>query len=310
MGEKIKYALYLALFMPLAWLPLPVLYLISDGLCFIFHRCLHYRAKVIRENLAASFPEKSADELASIEKEFYRQLSDNIVESIKLLSISTSSIRRRVIVENAVLVEEAAATGAPVFLYLGHYCNWEWVPSITLHFTSPEVTAQIYKPLRDHAFDRLMLRIRSRFNALNIPQSKAFRTLLGLSRKGSFIVGILDDHSPNHSRSRHFMNFLNHPGTIINVGAEEIGNRLNARYLYLDVEKLKRGHYRLTFKPIEPTEADGESYPVSHAYMRMLEATIRRQPPYWLWSHKRWRYTLSDPRLTQSDTSPQSTKSE
>ncbi len=99
MGEKIKYVLYLALFMPLAWLPLPVLYLISDGLCFIFHRCLHYRAKVIRENLATSFPEKSADEIARIEKEFYRQLSDNIVESIKLLSIRTSSIRRRVIVE-------------------------------------------------------------------------------------------------------------------------------------------------------------------------------------------------------------------
>lgn len=304
MGEKIKYALYLALFMPIAWLPLPVLYMISDGLCFIFRNCLHYRAKVIRENLSVSFPEKSAEELADIEKEFYRQLADNFVETIKLLSISNATINRRVSVENARLVEEAAATGDPVFLYLGHICNWEWVPAITHHFTLPKVTAQIYKPLRDRAFDRLMLRIRSRFNALNIPQDKAFKTLFGLSRKGSFIVGILDDHSPNHSRSRHFMNFLNHPGTIINVGAEEIGNRLKARYLYLDIEKLKRGHYRLTFKPIEPTEADGDSYPVSHAYMRLLETTIRRQPPYWLWSHKRWRYTLSASEIQHEASSP------
>lgn len=291
MAERLKYALYLCLFMPMAWLPLWILYRISDLLYLVFYHCLHYRVKVVRENLTKSFPDKSTEELRSIEREFYRQLTDNIVETVKLLSISNATIDRRVEVCRADIVEKAAATGRPIFLYLGHYCNWEWVPAITHHFRQPKTTAQIYKPLRNKAFDRLMLKVRSRFNALNIEQARAMRTLIKLSREGSYIVGILDDHSPNHSRSHHFMDFLNHPGTIINVGAEEIGSRLNAIFLYLDVEKTGRGHYRLTFKPIDIDQADKEEYPYSRRYMAMLQETIRRQPPYWLWSHKRWRYT-------------------
>ena len=295
MAEKIKYCIYMALFTPLAWLPLRVLYMFSDVLRFIFYRCLHYRGKVVRENIRSSFPEKTEEECLEIERKFYKQLCDNIVETIKLLHISTRTILKRVDVRNAALVDEIAATGAPVFLYLGHIGNWEWVPSITLHFSRPETCAQIYKPLRDRAFDRVMLKVRSRFNALNIPQDKALRTLISLKRQGSYIVGILDDHSPNHDRSHHYMTFLSHPGTIINVGAEEIGRRVGARFLYLDIDRTKRGHYTLTFKPIDVTATEnGEDYPVSREYMRMLEANIRRQPPYWLWSHKRWRYTHPD----------------
>lgn len=290
MAEKIKYILYLCAFVPLSWLPFRVLYGISDLLYFVFYRCLHYRIAVVRGNIEASFPEKSEKELREIERGFYHQLCDNIVETIKLLHFPDRAVDRRIEVCDSHLVEAIAAEGKPVFLYLGHYCNWEWVPAITRHFSEPKICSQIYKPLRNKAFDRLMLRVRDRFHPLSIPQDKALRTLYALSRQGSFIVGILDDHSPNHGRSHHYMEFLNHPGTIINVGAEEIGRRLGAGYLYLDVEKLGRGHYRMTFKPLEFDENDPD-YPASHEYMRMLEKTIRRQPPYWLWSHKRWRYT-------------------
>lgn len=300
MAGKLKYVLYLCLFMPLAWMPLWMLYGLSNLLHFIFYHCIHYRIKVVRNNIATSFPEKTENELLQIERLFYKQLCDNIVESIKLLCISNRTIDRRVKVANAHLVEEAADSNEPVFLYLGHICNWEWVPAITHHFNRPKTTAQIYKPLHDKAFDRLMLRVRSRFNALNIPQNQALRTLFKLKKEeNSFIVGILDDHSPNHDHSRHYMTFLSHPGTIINVGAEEIGRRVGAKFLYLDIEKTGRGHYLLTFKPIVANPADKDDYPVSRAYMRMLEQTIRRQPPYWLWSHKRWRYTVPSETTTQ-----------
>lgn len=292
MAEKLKYALYLCLFYPLACLPLRALYVLSDLLRFVFYRCMHYRGKVVRENLDKSFPNLNNEEIDAIEGEFYKQLCDDVVETLKLLRVSQRTINERLTVKGGELVEAAASQGHPVFLYLGHYCNWEWVPAITLHFREPKVCAQIYKPLRDAAFDRLMQKIRTLFHPVNIPQSKAMRTLLRLASKGSYIVGILDDHSPNHGRSHHYMDFLSHPGTIINVGAEEIGRRVNAVFLYLDVEKLGRGRYGFTFKPIIPK--NDEDYPYSREYMRMLEATIRRQPPYWLWSHKRWRYTRAD----------------
>ncbi len=299
MKPTTKYRLYMALFKPISWLPLWVLYGISDVFRLLAQYGIKYRKKVVRENLSKSFPDMTEKELRRTESDFYRQFADNFVETIKLLHISDRTINKRVKVINAELVEEIARTGRPILLYLGHYGNWEWVPAITLHFNEPEITAQIYKAVHDEAFNRVMLKVRSRFRPIDIEQLSAMRTLLRFRRDyGTFIVGILDDHSPNHNRSAHYMEWLNHPYTIYNVGAEEIGKHLDAEYVYLDVEKPRRGHYQLTFKRIIPTETDTD-YPYTREYMRMLEATIRRAPGYWLWSHKRWRYQPTEQTKTE-----------
>lgn len=137
-------------------------------------------------------------------------------------------------------------------LYLGHYANWEFVPAIVRHFHVPQICAQVYKPLHDKAFDRIMLKVRSRFNPVSIPQARVFRTLVGWARdKVPFICGFIADHRSNERVSHHEMTFLNQR-TQFNPGGEEIGKRINAAYLYLDVEKPRRGHYKFTFKPIVP----------------------------------------------------------
>lgn len=287
MGEKLRYALYMALFRPLSWLPLGVLYVLSDALRFIFYRCLHYRIKVVRANLSSCYPHKSPEELLRIERDFYRQFCDNIVETVKLLHISDRQMRRRISVENVELVEQAAAADRPVILYLGHYCNWEWVPSITLFYDNPKVSAQIYKPLHDKAFDRLMLKVRSRFHSVSIEKDKAFRELLRMRRNdGTFMVGFIADHRTSSQATKYHTTFLRHD-TMFYPGGEEIGRRIGAEFIYLDVSRPRRGHYRFTLKPIVPDENSGE-YPVTRKYLSMLQDTIDRAPAHWLWSHRRW----------------------
>ena len=108
MGERLKYGFYMALVKPLSWLPLWMLYGVSDVLRFVISNCMHYRRKVIRDNLSSCYPEKSRKELRQIEREFYKQFCDNIVETIKLLNISDRTMRRRLEVRDAALVEQAA----------------------------------------------------------------------------------------------------------------------------------------------------------------------------------------------------------
>ena len=31
------------------------------------------------------------------------------------------------------------------------------------------------------------------------------------------------------------------------------------------------------------------NYEITETYMKMLQDTIRKNPPYWLWSHNRWK---------------------
>ena len=289
MREKVKYALYRGLFTSLALLPFPVLYAISDGLRVILSRVMKYRRKVIRMNLRNSFPEKSEAELLEIEKDFYSQFADNIVETAKLLHMSDRQADRRIEVRGGELVDRLIDEGHPVVLYLGHYANWEYVPGVVRHFKRPKLCAQVYKPLHDKAFDRLMLKVRSRFNPVSVKQDKVFRTMLRWYRdKVPFIIGFIADHRSNSSISHHITTFLGQR-TPFSPGGEEIGDRVNAAYLYLDVEKTGRGHYRFTVKPIIPSSLEGDS-PYTRRYLEMLEETIRRRPGLWLWSHRRWLY--------------------
>ncbi|MDD2617946.1 MAG: hypothetical protein PHT87_04025, partial [Bacteroidales bacterium] len=57
----------------LAFLPLNLLYFLSDVFLYpLVYYVAAYRKKVVRVNLAASFPEKSPEELRKLEKRFYR----------------------------------------------------------------------------------------------------------------------------------------------------------------------------------------------------------------------------------------------
>lgn len=306
MWNKVKYHAMRLAFTGLALLPSGVLYTIGDGLRFMLERVMKYRRKIIRQNLRNSFPEKPEAELRQIEHDFYCQLADNFVETIKLLHISDREVDERIEVIGGEMVDRLSAEGHPVILYLGHYANWEFVPSIVRHFNI-KICAQVYKPLRNKAFDRLMLKVRSRFNPVSIPQAKVFRQLVSWYRDGKpFICGFIADHRSNGHVSHHETTFLNQP-TQFNPGGEEIGKRINAAYLYLDVTKPSRGHYRLEFKPIEPEDMTEDS-PYTRQYLRMLEQTIRRRPGLWLWSHRRWKwnkYNLTN----KSDTNTPETSS-
>ncbi len=301
MNARLKYALYYATFRPLAQLPLSALYLLAGVLRFFFERVVHYRREIVRRNLRNSFPEKTAEELDAIIHDFYSQFADNIVEIIKLLHISDREVDRRIEVRGLDVVEQLADRGHSIIVYLGHYGNWEWVPASVRNLRNPAYRSQVYKPLRDKAFDRLMLKIRSRFSTVSIPQDAVFRTLVRRHLQGQLsLCGFIADQRSNNRQNHHAITFMGQ-STHFNPGGEEIGSRINAAYVYLDVEKPRRGHYRFTFREILPDSSDVD-YPYTRAYYRMLEQTIRRRPGMWLWSHRRWVWDNQNQNKTENKT--------
>lgn len=281
------YRLLYSLFALLARLPFGALYVISDVLFVVMHYVVRYRRRVITDNLCAAFPEADDDQIRTWHKAFSRHLCDVIVETVKLLHVSDEEMHRRIEVRGGERVDEIARRGQDIVAFLGHYGNWEWETFVT-RFYSPEIhTAHIYKPLHNKAFDRLMIKLRGRFQSEGIAQDQSIRRLLSLHREGRFLVGVIADHRPNVIKEDYTHRFFGRDAAI-SIGGEVIGNKCGAAFLYLDVEKTSRGHYRLTFMPIEPIDAD-ESFPVTHQYYRMMEQTIRRNPSYWLWSHNRWK---------------------
>lgn len=273
-----------------ALLPFRLLYALSDILYILVYKVIRYRLKVVRSNLANSFPDKTDRERKIIEKEFYHHFCDYIVETIKLLHVSNEEIQKRMIFENVDLIKDLAKDGNSVLLYMGHYCNWEWVPSINLLFDNDKILlAQIYKPLKNKSFDNLFLKIRSRFGSFGIPKYETLRTIIKLRRaKKQTLIGFMADQMPSVNNIHYWTNFLNQDSAVFN-GVERIAKQTGFSVVYLDMQKIKRGYYKGTIRLITDKPLEESENKITDDYIHCMEQTILRAPAYWLWTHKRWK---------------------
>lgn len=282
MKEKIVFKLLELL----SRLPLPVLYLGADIITLLLYHVINYRRKVVRDNLTSSFPDKSLGEIIKIEKAFYRYLGDQIVETLKLLHISDMQLRQRVKIINFNAVNETLSEGRNAVLLMGHYCNWEWVQEITRTFISDAFMISIYHPLSNKMWDNFFLRLRSRWHAHIVPMKQAPRELLNKANT-PWVCGFIADAWTWNKKDDNWVEFLHHKTWFI-TGPEEIGRKTGADFFYLEMNRTGRGHYVIEFHPLDPDMSTG-SYPFTRLFWHELEKTIEKNPPYWLWSHKRWK---------------------
>ncbi|MEG1587326.1 MAG: lysophospholipid acyltransferase family protein [Bacteroidales bacterium] len=282
----LKYSLYLW-----ALLPLRVLYILSDALFYPLYYMIGYRKKVVRRNLKNSFPEKTEKERRQIEKAFYHHFCDYVVETVKLMHVSDEEIMRRFRYTNPEMVHEILKDGKNVFMMLGHYGNWEWVPSITRWMPESLQLAQIYRPLSNKAADKFFLKLRARFGSVGIAKNDTLRDIIRFRKEGKqTMIGFIADQTPSKNNLHYWTNFLNQDTPCL-TGAEKIARKIDAHVLYMDVKKIKRGYYEATFKVITLDSPHTAEFEITEAYVRLMEETILRAPQYWLWTHKRWKHS-------------------
>ena len=287
------YILYSVCYL-ISLIPLRIHYLFSNCLFYLLYYVIKYRQKVVRKNLTSSFPEKSEEELCRIEKDFYRWFCDYIVESMKLLSISQKQMKKRMMFKGYEAINQCVEEGQSVAVYLGHYCNWEWVSSLPLWFTPKARCGQIYHPLENKVFDRLFLRLREHQGALSIPMAETLRKILEFQRINQpVIIGYISDQKPYWTNIHHWCDFLHHDTPVL-TGAERIIRKLNHAVFYLDMHRVKRGYYEGEFKLITREPQTMKDYEITDIYYQMLEESIQRAPAYWLWSHNRWSRTREE----------------
>lgn len=290
--KNLTYYLSFALWFIISLLPLWVFYRLSDGLYYPVYHVVRYRRRVVYANLRSSFPEKSEAEIERIAKDFYSFFCDYIVETLKFFSMSEKNIRKRMQFEGLNQVKEDFANGRSVTLYLGHYCNWEWISSLGLHLD--EQCGQIYHPLENATLDRLFLYMRGRFKAQSIKMDDTFLTILKWKKEGrKNIVGYIADQVPGYNNIHYWADFLHHD-TPVFTGAERISKIMDTAVYYIDVERPRRGYYVARFIKIADSLNEHPVFFATEQYFRLLEKNIQRAPQYWLWSHKRWKRTREE----------------
>ena len=278
--------LYYLVVLPISYLPLWVLYIVSDLLFLLLLFFIPYRRKVVRMNLKNSFPDKTNQELRTIERKFYRHFTDLLVESVKNLSISKKSIAKRVTVKNPEVLDKLYDKGKSVLLVSGHYNNWEWI--ITTQNTLFKHKAfGIGKPLTSTFWDKKINARRSRFG-MTVIHAGNLKQNLKNDKNNPIATLILGDQSPGDSHKSYWMNFL-HQDTAVVFGTEQLANEYDFAVVYFILNKVKRGYYQMELKLVteEPRTLDwGE---ITEKHTKMLEKDIQEKPEFWIWTHKRWK---------------------
>ncbi len=290
---KFVYHILFFLLYLLSLLPMRLLYLLSDCLFFPLFHIVKYRRKVVEKQLDECFPEKSMQERRAIERQFYHFFCDYLVEVIKLFSISKKEMMRRMKFVGIEQVREELKDKKFCFLYLGHYCNWEYIASLS--YWLPEIhCGQIYHRIYNQAFDELFLKLRGQFGGESILMKDTLRRILTLrNQEKKVMIGFIADQLPKWENMNHWTTFLNHDTSFF-IGAERIAKQVDAALYYVDVERVKRGYYQVRFRLMTLHPKEFPDYELTDQYARLLEESICRQPAYWLWTHKRWKRTKEE----------------
>ena len=262
-------------------LPMRFFYGVSDLLYLIGYKIFSYRLTVVRKNIEAAFPHKTQAEHRQIEKDFFRHLSDYLVETAALAKLSPEEMQARIKFNNLALLEEYQRNNKKVMLATGHQSNWEWMAYLP-QLTQQKVTA-VYRKQSSGFSDEIIYQNRSKFGMNLVKDKELMPYLKQLDKDKSHILYMLSDQRPLGKRSG-VLKFMHQPVNVFQ-GLNFINRMFDYDVIYGEFKKTSRGHYEITFKKIE--RQTGESY--VDAFFRMLEQSIEAQPYTYLWSHNRWK---------------------
>jgi Kdo2-lipid IVA lauroyltransferase/acyltransferase len=271
----------------IALLPLSVLYRISDFLFVLGFYVIGYRRKLVQKNLRNSFPEKSKVELKTIERAYYRNLCDYVVETLKLLTIGDKDLSARMHYKNVELFEHYAHEKKSVLVLASHQFNWEWV-LVSGNLKLPMNLDFVYQPVKTSLTDKLLLACRTRFGAHAIKRHELAREVV---KRRNLLRGIaiVADQYPGYKRDKKYVSTFLNQETAFFYGTNQLAALTQYPVLFADVKKIKRGYYEVTLLPLAEPPHNKDSDDIIEKYILASEKVIRNDPSGWLWSHNRWK---------------------
>ncbi len=281
------------MFYPVIWIisrfPPRLAYLLSDLVFLVLFYLIKYRKDVITSNLKTAFPHKNDQEIKRLYKASTKHFCDSFIEVILSMGLSHEEMRKRFVFKNIDLVQSLYEEKRPVVILFGHQASYEW--TMCVDGQSGYKIIAVYKPLANKYFNNLIVKIRKKFNSTLIPSHKATKEIGSSIDSGELaLYGLVADQAPARYRATHFTTFFNKTSAVF-TGGERIARKYNTAVLFLAVEKVKRGFYEATFHTITENGAQTEEWQITDGFFDLLEKQIRKQPEYYLWSHKRWKVT-------------------
>ena len=293
--HRLEYAALKGVTRAVRALPKPLVTRLGHAIGWIAYRVDGRHRRIALENLAATFPEKSAPERTRIAKQVFAHFGRKLVELLWFTGLPVERQRELVEFVGAEHVAAARATGKGVLMVTGHFGFWEL--HALAHGRDVGPMAVVARTMDNPLIDRLLTDLRSSTGNFVIDRKGGLRRILRALNANQAVAVLIDQHILSADAVK--VDFLGRPAATTSAVAV-LAMRTGATVIPAFSLPLNDGRYRLIYE--RPIALPAEETPdavreLTQRCTKVLEKYVRAHPECWLWMHRRWR---EDVRTTES----------
>ena len=271
----------------------------------IYLRLVPSRRRILFENLARAYPEKSPAELEAIGLGSAEWVGAAFVDFLEVSRLPADEVRERIRVRGEANLESARARGKGVFLLSAHIGGWE-LGAIRAGLLG-EPIAPVVRPLDNTRLEKELETRRTRLGNRLIAKRDAARDILKAMARSETVAILVDQNVL--AREAVFVPFFGRPAATTPALAL-FQLKTDAAVVPVFTWPEGDGRYRLEFEtPILAEEfrhlpREEAIRAATARYMQVTEAAVRKAPEVWLWMHDRWRTQPARPEDQTADGRP------
>ena len=249
-----------------------------------------WRHKVVMDNLAIAFPDKSPEERKQLASDSWAQTARTLLEYIyldEILDVDENRLEsERIEIVNAEQFIKLRDDGLPAILFTGHIANFELLPLIAARF-GLNVRSLFRQPNNKYAASHVADARKEFGDNLVASGAGASFQLMSALEKGDH-VGLLVDQKFRRGIMVPFFGREAPTNTLL----AKLARRYDCPVHGARSIRLPGGRFRLeiTDELQLPRDENGDVdiRGTTELVTRMVEDWVREYPEQWLWMHRRW----------------------
>jgi KDO2-lipid IV(A) lauroyltransferase len=270
----------LALMWLIHWLPFRAVAAIGNAVGGVLFWLIPERRRVTRINLEKCFPTMPVAEREQLARAAFRAFCRGFVERAVLWWAPPERIKRMVRVEG---MEHLDAAGPRVVVLAPHFAG---VEAGGLRVSIDRDMSSLYQHQKDPAFDRVLLKGRTRFRPHIVSRQQGLRKVLRWIKAGIPFYYLPDLDFGRKGTT--FVPFFGVPAATA-VGLSYIARSTGAVIVPCVVRMLPEGGYVARFYPAWTDFPSGDEAADARRMMAFIEERVLEMPEQYHWLHKRFK---------------------
>lgn len=247
-------------------------------------------SRLVKANLSAAFPDKSAHEIKSIARETFRRIGENSLSAVKTASMADSELLDicTVIGVEKLPRPDLPTTPSNVVGAIGHFGNFELYARLAKPVTGWQ-SATTYRAMNQPGLDSIVQKLRSSSGCVFFERRRDATALRDALAKGGLFVGLLSDQHPN--KGGVLIPFMGRDCATTTAPAV-LAMRYEAPLFPVICYRVALGRWHVEIGKEIPLKENGHRRTVEEITLdinRAFEDAIRRDPANWFWVHNRWK---------------------